>query len=131
MNKDINNVLARLRARLDEDTMCSAAGYTNDKSFPVVRLSSRNEGYSHHDPKAQFFAMLDDLADKLSRRKGLDEEQAFYQIADIGDLLHSIGALPPYPDDEMSEAEIARWMNAAMIADFPRRVLRRLGLGES
>lgn len=73
-----------------------------------------------------FFDLMDTIVSDIRVLSDMSENDAFEAAADVADEMTERGLLPPFPHDEMNDAEIARWVNAASYSDFRKQVMQSL-----
>lgn len=112
MNPKINQVLEKIHAGLTEGTF-------GVNEIPIEGPLSGEKAYEVRD---ELFDLMDDVVESLISMHGMQEEAAFNYAAKVGDQMATEALLPPFPDDDMSDSDIARWLVLATYRGFKSTV---------
>lgn len=112
MNPKINRVLERIHSSLSEEVI-------GVNEIPIEGPPSGEKAYSVRD---ELFDLMDDVVEGLASMHGMQAEAAFNYAAKVGDQMAEASLLPPFPDDEMSDKDIARWLVLATYRGFKSSV---------
>lgn len=115
MDARINRVLEKIRANLAEGS--------NIPGGPIKKAPPLPPNPYYRSIRDQFFDVMDDCVNALRLRYDMTDREAFDHVAKAGDLCESKGELPPFPTDDMNDAQVARWVNAASYSDFKKKVM--------
>lgn len=113
ISRNMNSILERIQSNLEETLKVDVVPGEDSNTYNV---------------RDEFFDMMDPIIEHLQLSYGMRDSQAWDLTAAVGDKLWERGVLPPFPDDDMSDSHVARWVNAASYSDFMEAVLKYASL---
>ena len=147
MNEDTNDLLTRVRAKMESKTIYDEAeivgafhiGETTIDVLERIRLEMMsydaiNSGeYEVETPDngtdvdAALDLYLDSIVERLVE-KGATDAEAVEFVFLVADHLEENGDLPPMPGEDSSDDEVSVWMGTAKTMGFTNKILSMAGM---
>lgn len=119
MNVQINGVLEQIRAKLQESawgTPGTPSMPPDESPVPPTAGAPGSKSVDADDVEDAFDMYLSGMVDSLMNQYDATDEEAADTVFAAIDQAVSDGKVPPMPEDDASEQEVALWVGKATLA---------------